>query len=539
MLWSCSGQVPPTTAPTDDPLEDTAPPGSTGESSVPLPTGVVSFVGAPSLAVPNANVPLVRRLSVCADTPVGGGASVVAEVTSGEERWEVRADDPAACHELGLFGLKPDREHCVVVTAAAADHEPAVSDPLCFRTDPLPADFPRMTVRRNDLTRRAPGLVWMDIGSNPVAGPWYFVALDERLEVVWIHTRLNGSAFELLPDGHLLLESEGDIVELDLYGTELRRFTNRRSRARGVPIDVEPFHHEVHLHDDGTLSSMSTVSVSVPRYPTSYTDPSAVATSDVRDQVIVRWDAAGTVLETVSLGDLLDLRRIGYDSLNEQQFGGDDWGHSNATVRTPEDDGWIVSLRHQDAIVELSDEGAIRWILGTPEGWGRSFEPFLLRPVGDLQWPYHQHAPEVDADRTIRMMDNHNYGASPFDGTAPLDPTEVRSRAVQFSVDPVARTVSQDWAFSELIDGPVFAYARGDCDRLPNGDVLALFPTIVAERGALLEDLGKAPSAVRLVELAFEPDPTPVLDLELWADLSSGTPAGWYAYRAKLRPAPW
>lgn len=540
-LLACSGADDTTNpVPTDTEHETgtTTKDTTTHETGTTPGGGALAFDGSPTLAAGGPNVPLVRRLSVCADTPEHTGSTIVATLTADDGHVvEARDATAAACHAIGVFGLKSDREYCMVVTASAPGRDPIASDEQCFRTAPLPADFPQVTIRRNDKAKRAQGVLFTDLGANPITGPFYFVALDQDLDVIWIDTDLHASAFELLPNGHLLVEN-GDIFEVDLYGTVVQVWTNLRSQNTGVPIAAQPFHHEVHALDDGTIATLSTVSVPVTDYPSSYTNPNAKADANVRDQTLVRFDPAGNIVQEVSMGDLLDLHRIGYDSLALVE-GGYEWGHANAATRTPEDDGWIVSLRHQDALVEFDDALHIRWILGTHANWGSAHQRYLLSPVGSpFSWTYHQHAPEVDADRTLRVFDNHNAGVSPYE-TAPVDPTLTHSRCVQYKIDPVAKTVRQEWEYWDLIDGPVFAYARGDCDKLPNGNVLTLFPTIVAEHGVMLTDEGKAPGAVRLIELSLDPDPTPIMDIEFWSDPVS-SPSGWYAYRSKyVADPPW
>jgi arylsulfate sulfotransferase len=149
-----------------------------------------------------------------------------------------------------------------------------------------------------------------------------------------------------------------------------------------------------------------------------------------------------------------------------------DWDHANAVVYDEASDAYYVSLRHQDAVIKVSrtDEKLI-WILGTPANWVAPWQNKLLAPVGDLLWPFHQHAVELNPIG-IGLYDNGNYRAAAF---APVDTTKPEySRAVIYAVDEAAKTVSQVWSYGPPSGADAFfSSGMGDCDRQPvTGNVL-------------------------------------------------------------------
>ena len=88
------------------------------------------------------------------------------------------------------------------------------------------------------------------------------------------------------------------------------------------------------------------------------------------------------------------------------------------------------------------------WILGNHSNWAAEFQPYLLTPVGPLEWPYHQHAPTITAEGTILLFDNGNDRASPFDGVPRMELSESYSRAVEYAIDEDSMEVTQVWEFA-------------------------------------------------------------------------------------------
>ena len=108
----------------------------------------------------------------------------------------------------------------------------------------------------------------------------------------------------------------------------------------------------------------------------------------------------------------------------------------------PPDDSVIVSVRHQDAVIKLSREtGELVWILGTHAGWGDRWKAYLLNPVGEFEWPYHQHAARTTRDGLLLLFDNGNDRAWPPETRTP--DKEAYSRAVEFKIDEEQGTVEQ------------------------------------------------------------------------------------------------
>jgi len=228
---------------------------------------------------------------------------------------------------------------------------------------------------------------------------------------------------------------------------------------------------------------------------------------------------------------MLDLERIGFES-TKRDDGAYEWAHVNAVDEDVANSRWIVSARNQDAVFAVDQEtGTVDWILANHDNWHAPFTDLLLEPKGaNFLWPYHQHAAKYDpATGRVVMFDNGNYRASPFTGQDVLANDEAFSRVVQYTVDEVARTVTQDWELR--LDPKVFSRAMGDADWLSNGNALGDFAYIEWQDGELNEELGIGNNLVRLVE--FDPETSTVVwDIEFW-DPVTETANAWQAYRVQ------
>ena len=160
----------------------------------------------------------------------------------------------------------------------------------------------------------------------------------------------------------------------------------------------------------------------------------------VRD-VIIEVDQNGTVVDEWALWDILDPYRnnvlkaldqgavcLNIDATKAGQtitaeqlaeldktdnFGdivgagaGRNWAHVNSVDYDPTDDSIIISSRHQSALIKIGRDKQVKWIMGSPEGWGPKFADKVLKPVdkdgkpikcegskceGDFDWTWTQH----------------------------------------------------------------------------------------------------------------------------------------------------
>lgn len=521
--------------PSPPPVDPPAPEPST--PSVAAPTLV-----ALSLADAGPLAPLTRLLAATTDRPTSLRVSWADEHGPIDVQWPALATE----HDVVLVGFHPDATVPLSVALTDADGATVVDDSLTVTTDPLPDAFATRTVLSADPARVQPGLDLMPmraLGGSPYDDVDYLVALDADGHVVWLYAN---APFvydvRLQPNGVLLVAEQGRIVEIDRAGRELAAWRPVGWDAAGIEIPPydEEFHHDVFPMADGGLLALTWLPRHVDDYPTSYSNPTLVAPAEIAEDVVFAFDRDGSVRWSWPLGELVDVHRIGFDSLRPRTGLVDpppeDWDHANAVVEAA-DGSILVSMRHQDAVIRFDPAtGALRWILANHDNWPAELQPYLLEPIGDLAWPYHQHAPELgrdDASGTdVLLFDNGNGRASPWTGAAPLPDARSWSRAVAYHVDEQARTVTQTFSYVDNPNtGPIYASQIGDADWLDNGNVLVTYGHATWFGGQTTESLGLSEHVIRVVEVEPVSGDT-VWDLQIATDPATD-PLGWTGNRTQ------
>lgn len=220
----------------------------------------------------------------------------------------------------------------------------------------------------------------------------------------------------------------------------------------------------------------------------------------VRD-VIIEVDQNGTVVDEWALWDILDPYRnnvlkaldqgavcLNIDATKAGQtitaeqlaeldktdnFGdivgagaGRNWAHVNSVDYDPTDDSIIISSRHQSALIKIGRDKQVKWIMGSPEGWGPKFADKVLKPVdkdgkpikcegskceGDFDWTWTQHTGwRVDSksDKDVFYLSVFDNGDARGMEQPPL-PEMKYSRSVVYKIDQKKMTVEQIWAYGK------------------------------------------------------------------------------------------
>lgn len=133
---------------------------------------------------------------------------------------------------------------------------------------------------------------------------------------------------------------------------------------------------------------------------------------------------------------------------------GRNWAHVNSVNYDPNDDSIVVSVRHQSAVVKITRDKKVKWILAPKVGWNKELATKLLTPVdkggkkldcddngvcenSDFDFTWTQHT----AYKINEKSDKNKYALSVFDnGDAryneqPAIPTMKYSRAVKYAID--------------------------------------------------------------------------------------------------------
>jgi arylsulfate sulfotransferase len=431
----------------------------------PADAAPLAFTRGPIFTLaPNASTPLAGQLALATNRPTR-----VALTLRDPERTQVIdparvGDGLAAEHTVPVLGFRPATTHTLAITVTDAAGESLAASDLEVTTAALPADFPVFTTHRIAPDQTEPGVTLTGLTH-------YVMAIDDTAHVVWFSDRGEGAEdVRRLANGHLLINLSNHIVsvEIDFLGNEIRRWhaaSSTPGTPGSIPVAIDSFHHELGVLPDGDLYTLTSDLRSYVSYPTSELDPTPrSAPQQVVGDAVVQFHPDGTVVHRYALLDRLDPYRIAYGAFGVfwialYGLGANvDWSHGNAAFPDPAG-GFLVSLRHQDAVVKLDAAGALQWILGNHDNWSSAFAPYLLTPVGaPFQWQYHQHAPRILADGHVLLFDNGNFRVSP---PAPKPATSY-SRAVEYAVDGERKEVHQVWQYDA--DQLIFAPATGDVD---------------------------------------------------------------------------
>ncbi|MBN1610318.1 MAG: aryl-sulfate sulfotransferase [Polyangiaceae bacterium] len=417
----------------------------------------LQFVAGPSFeGHTNDLAPLAGTLRVETNLPSTGSVSVV----GGGETWSVTLASGATLHEQPMIGFKPDTIYEFTATASDPSGQ-IVSAPAQWRSPALPAGFPTLELVQSDPSRMEPGMTLFDV--RPCH---YIVVADAMGQVRWYyHFLANIETTRLLSNGNLMFVSQyHDLFELDWFGNTVTRWyaTKGAAPAGSVRVAANYMSHSASEMPNGNLVALSREDRTIDNYPSSTSNRDAPPkTATVRGDVIVEFTWQGEIVKELHLLDILDPRRVGYEAVSSGVV--QDWSHGNSVVYDENSDAYVVSLRHQDAVVKVAREtGELVWILGDHANWEEPWQSKLLTPVGeDFRWQYHQHAAEV-IPIGIGLYDNHNHGASAFNGSG-----RAVSRAVKYAIDEEQMTVAQAWSYEPLASGKsLFSQAMSDADWL-------------------------------------------------------------------------
>ena len=525
-IWACG--------PSSNLHEDTAPHPSVSVSSSSSvtssrpsstsPSKGCHWTHPPTLTEPaSERVHLVAILEATSSEPGGLTLSLDGSIVG---QWPATTD-----HRVPVLQLRPDTEHIIEATIDCAGTLLSTG-PMTYETPALDIPFPDVTLVASTPEHMTPGVTLIDLGSPDTEH--YIVVLEADGTPVWIWEADEKIVdARLMPDGHIWAIEGAEIIRLTRTGELLARYTPLPDKPKDLTVEGYPFHHEVFPTEDGRLFSLSRDSQLIEDYPAGYLPSAGVGDETVEAPLVVELDpATGNRLDTWNLLDMLDPTRIGFQSLDDNPAGLD-WGHLNGMEYHPPSDSFLASLRHQDAVVRFRSDGSVRWILANHEGWGDTWQPYLLEPSGEsFGWPYHQHGPMLhpDDDGRVLMFDNGNYGrVTPYSTT---DGVGNYSRLVEYQVSELDRTIQQTWEYRETLTGELYSSAFGDADYLDGDNILGVFGFLYQEGGVDNNDLGLGDKSARVIEIARDRDNQVVWDVR-FNGVADIAPGGWQVHRAQ------
>lgn len=409
-----------------------------------MPAGAV-------LLNPYGNAPLCALLKFT--SPVAGHTRIVVVGKNGaaSDITQTFTDDGTS-HTIPVAGLYPNFKNTVQVYVVNSATKDSVESIVNITTGPLPANTPNyIHTDIADIPNMVSGVNLVSSFSglpNPPQTPYI---VDSYGDIRWcldftnnptLRSLFYDCGISRLQNGNFYFadQTSAAIYEVDILGKVIHSWG----------LGGYTFHHNVTEKPDGNFL----VTVSKP----GSTHPDDTITDE--DYVIEINRQSGAITNVWDLKESLDENRrtLSADAV--------DWIHTNAVIYDPSDNTIIISGRVQ-AVVKLTYDNHIKWIMAPHRGWGTNrrgedLNQFLLTPLDangnkitdaavldgtvnapDFEWNWYQHSPILIPNGDLMIFDNGT--TRNFSTTA----STYYSRAVEFKIDPVNMTVKQIWEYGK------------------------------------------------------------------------------------------
>ncbi len=396
--------------------------------------------------------------------------------------------------------------------------------------------LPKLDIKTCDQNKRNDGVVLLTIGRNTrsIRKSSDFeavIAVDRAGEIVW-HRQFDFCLMDCRYSRQntlLVMGTDGRAAEIGLDG-DLKNLWYCRERfpdgLDGTPLDTMKLHHVLTELPDGNIASLSIRHHQLQ-------NPEEDWNHFMADTVVI-FNRQGSIIEEFSLADTLDPQRFGYGAdapywANQGWPKTKDWSHANCIIRDPQDGRYLISMRHQDAVVKVTVEGELVWILGDPTGWSGKWQEKLLRIDGGRPF-YHQHDLSFTSAGDLMLYDNGTAGAFPPNAEQPIEERE--SFALAYRIDEEAMVATETWRYGGQ-DIPYSHYVSGVCE-LPNGNRFIASTGLRHDLdGYRVEIPPQGVGAIDLVEVT--PEGERVFHATV-SDPSAEPEAGWNGFRPEYVP---
>ncbi|EBP3363718.1 hypothetical protein OJ65_11880 [Salmonella enterica subsp. enterica] len=362
-------------------------------------------------------------------------------------------------HFIPVAGLYPDSANKVDVTVSYEDGTVETKN-YTIQTQALP-DVPVLMpalgkIENFEYTEKfdlmAEGLTFMAPQSA------YIFGVDSKRNVRWIlqgdYVNSEWSDIERLANGNFLI-SFGfyELREVDILGRCLKQ-----------TILTSRMHHDWFELDNGQLL--------ITTEDDSHPDNFVMDVSEV-----INYPESSDTVYQLRMREVLDTTRVAIPNVNAQSDNDDkDWFHNNRSVYDVRNQSFIVSGRHQDAIISFIQTAAeldhtlelddINWIMGPHDNWVEAYQSKLLTPIDEngniiddttanLEfWNWGQHSVSIPADQPeddnladYIIFNNGNYRS--YDQTLAVPASSNYSQCSRYRINRSTMTIQKVWTFGQ------------------------------------------------------------------------------------------
>jgi hypothetical protein len=316
------------------------------------------------------------------------------------------------------------------------------------RISNLPADFPPISI----LNSSGPSNGYLFLSNFALSNAsiaYYLMILDNAGTPVF-YRKLDTAAYDFKkqPNGNLTY-----------YYSKAQKFyemnhsyqiTDSFACGNGYPTDL----HELLVYPDGSSFLMS---YDPQRIDMSDFVPNGDTNAIVIGLIIQELDADKNVVFQWRSWDHFNITDATHEDLTSHVI---DYAHGNS-IALSNDGNIIISSRHMDEITKINrNTGNIIWRLGGKRN--------QFNFTNDEVRFSHQHSARQLPNGNLTLFDNGNYRTRT--DTIHLNRQVSYSRALEYSIDEVNRTVTMVWDY--VSNPPIFGFAMGYTERLPNGNTI-------------------------------------------------------------------
>lgn len=429
----------------------------------------------------------------------------------------------ATTHDLAVLGLWAETDYSISITVEDNEGNTTTSEAQSYTTGSLPDDFPPITVVTADTDNVSEGYTLVNLNRwNPSLDQnyGYLIVFDESGRVVWyFRTGIPAGDVQLRDDGTILyIGGVNAGFEIDWLGEQTGFWFPPN-------VGMESIHHFLDELPNGNLWAVGTERRVIDGYATA---DGGTTSYNVIGDTINEFTHDGTEVDSWTMFDYLDPLDVPadlddpfYTSFDDPfwdfLYDGNtkDWTHVNNVEVDPSDGFFIVSCRHLDLIFKFDpddEDHEVIWELGHDRD-------FTM--LGDGEWQYHQHSPELQDNGNFLIYDNGNNRPGLAEGE------NYFTRVVEFAIDTDAMTAEEVWEYRG--EEPYFASYVGDANRLENGNVLIIDGGILSDPTATETDPDNGRWG-RIVEVTHTEPVEVVLMIEVRD--TSDSPMGYQMSRA-------
>lgn len=317
-----------------------------------------------------------------------------------------------------VFGLYANRANTVTLTTGFVDGNSQI--------DTVAID----TTRHHDPYHNHPEVLQARLTDTTLSYDFFLLKnfddldsptiIDTDGEVRWVGTAGVNSIASAIYQNGVYVANAAQLIRMEFDGTvtPLQDYSG---------IAVTAFHHNFDFGRDGLVAGVNT--------------------SYDLESVVIEIDAAGTILHSWNLADIIGAAMVaGGDDPSQFINRTIDWFHQNSAAYRASDNTLLVSGREDFVIALDYDTGAIKWIFGDPTKHWYEF-PSLRRyaltyPPGTHE-PIGQHALSFVDDQLLLFDDGF---ASGFQ--TPAGANRTYSAARKYEIDAANLTARETWTYA-------------------------------------------------------------------------------------------